>query len=276
MIKTGIQVGGFVVSELSEAMHNVIKRPCIKLLGIYSALYFSFLSVPESALAQESQDEMQIALSLANTLRAARTVIANNQSLINDASIEDKGLTGEKVVGETVSRVKIDWSQDLDLIERGSIHGQLVQSLLESIDEVMQENQPTINRAGTGFKGFVPAVFARLVNERFIEKSGQHAKIKVTAPVELVRNRKAKPDSWERNVIEQKFTSEQWERGAIFSENAESGSRLAFRMMVPEYYGNACLSCHGNPKDEIDITGYPKEGGELGELGGAISISLYQ
>jgi len=45
---------------------------------------------------------------------------------------------------------------------------------------------------------------------------------------------------------------------------------------VPEYYGEACLACHGNPKGEVDITGHPKEGGALGDLGGAISITLYR
>jgi hypothetical protein len=43
---------------------------------------------------------------------------------------------------------------------------------------------------------------------------------------------------------------------------------------VPEYYVASCLSCHGTPKGEIDVTGYPKEGAALGDLGGVISIKL--
>ena len=34
--------------------------------------------------------------------------------------------------------------------------------------------------------------------------------------------------------------------------------------------------CHGSPQGEIDITGYPKEGGKEGDLGGVISITLYK
>jgi hypothetical protein len=45
---------------------------------------------------------------------------------------------------------------------------------------------------------------------------------------------------------------------------------------VPEYYSASCLSCHGSPKGQIDITGYPMEGRNEGDLGGVISITLYR
>jgi len=265
------------VASKDQATRSAINSiPFIRLVGLLCLGLLTLIFSITPGFAQDNKQDMEIALSLANTLRAARTVIANSQTLINDASIEDKGLTGEKVVKETVSRIKKDWNKDLDQLNSESRQGQLVASLLESIDEVMSDNQQTINRPGVGFKGFVPAVFARLVNERFLEKSGQYAKIKVTAPLDLVRNRKARPDKWERRVIEEKFASDQWQRGEIFAEISDSANRMAFRMMVPEYYGNACLSCHGGPEGDIDVTGYPKEGGKLGDLGGAISISLYQ
>ncbi len=47
------------------------------------------------------------------------------------------------------------------------------------------------------------------------------------------------------------------------------------RVAVPEYYSQSCLSCHGAPQGELDITGYPREGAAaLGDLGGVISIQL--
>jgi hypothetical protein len=52
--------------------------------------------------------------------------------------------------------------------------------------------------------------------------------------------------------------------------------REAFRFLVPEYYQESCLSCHGQPQGELDITGYPKEGGEEGALGGVISVTLFR
>ncbi|QKQ27474.1 hypothetical protein [Candidatus Reidiella endopervernicosa] len=37
----------------------------------------------------------------------------------------------------------------------------------------------------------------------------------------------------------------------------------------------ASLSCHGNPKGSIDITGGKREGGKLGQLAGAMSFVIY-
>ena len=57
---------------------------------------------------------------------------------------------------------------------------------------------------------------------------------------------------------------------------AKKKGRNAFRLILPEYYKQSCLSCHGGPKGERDITGGKKEGGKLGELGGAISVTLFK
>ena len=42
----------------------------------------------------------------------------------------------------------------------------------------MDEAQPVINRPGIGFKGFIPAVFARKTGENFYKKTG--VKLKLT------------------------------------------------------------------------------------------------
>jgi hypothetical protein len=39
-------------------------------------------------------------------------------------------------------------------------------------------------------------------------------------------------------------------------------------------YTKDCLTCHGSPVGQIDISGYPKEGAEEGDLAGAISVSV--
>ena len=55
-------------------------------------------------------------------------------------------------------------------------------------------------------------------------------------------------------------------------EWANSGRLL--RTMMPIYYTEDCLTCHGNPKGILDISGYPREGARVGELAGAISIQI--
>lgn len=211
---------------------------------------------------------------LAAFLRAGRSVISSHQSLINDASIGKKNLTGQRVADEALEIFSKGKPVPDDQFSQQD--KQLFDAQLAALREVVDENQKMIDAKGVGFKGFIPATFARLVNERFEEKVGDHAKMKVTAPTDLVRNRKALPDKWEQQVIEGKFLSADWPKGQSFVEEVETDGRKSFRMLIPEYYSASCLTCHGQPKGEIDISGYPKEGGSEGELGGAISITLFK
>ena len=79
-------------------------------------------------------------------------------------------------------------------IDPNSRQAQLLRAMMAAIVASTDENQTTINEKGTGFKGFIPAVFARLVSEHFNQMAKGDAELKVTAPPELLRNRKALPD----------------------------------------------------------------------------------
>jgi hypothetical protein len=155
-----------------------------------------------------------------------------------------------------------------------SLEGVLLRAEMDAIVAVMDGNQASINVRGVGFKGFIPAVFARLVTEAFATRVDGRATMKVTAPIELVRNRKSRPDAWETDVIDRHFRAPVWPSGAPFAETVRTPSGPIFRLAVPEYYGPSCLACHGMPKGALDITGYPKEGARLGDLGGVISVIL--
>ena len=100
--------------------------------------------------------------------------------------------------------------------------------------------------------------------------------VKVTAPPKFVRNAKAKADDWESSVIRDKLLLASWPKDQSFAAVTQIKGKTAHRTAVPEYYGASCLSCHGSPQGEIDITGYPKEGGKEGDLGGIISITLFK
>ncbi|HWZ67370.1 MAG TPA: DUF3365 domain-containing protein [Stellaceae bacterium] len=235
------------------------------------------LLVASAALAADpsAKEDAVIAQSLAQMLREARTVISNNQDLINNPELGDKHLTGQAVLEQAIKGYATAMGRNPASIDPNSRQGRLLHEMMDAIKEATDENQAAINEKGTGFKGFIPAVFARLVSEDFNQMAKGDAEVKVTAPPELVRNRKARPDAWEAEIIKTKLLDPQWPKGQSYSAVVDTNNRPAFRVMVPEYYAASCLACHGPPKGEMDVTGYPKEGGKLGDLGAVISITLY-
>lgn len=240
-----------------------------------SLVLLGMLAAGLSPILAATQDDVDTALSVAEFLRGARTVISANQGRLNDPALGDKGLTGDAVVEAAAQAMLKATGNDPREVDPGTEKGRLLAAMALAVKEVMDSNQRLINQKGTGFKGFVPAVFARLVTEQFRRDQSGRAEIKVTAPPELVRNRKASPDAFETDVIRAKFQSPGWAKGAFYSEATTVDGRPATRVLVPEYYGADCLVCHGMPKGEIDITGYPKEGASLGDLGGVVSVTLF-
>lgn len=231
----------------------------------------SFTATPGLA---DQEELVSVGNKLAAVLRAGRAVVSANQPLINDAALADKGLTPDAFMGQVAEAYKSqnDGRQVLDnLAENERV---LVEAQLDAMANIVSEQQALINMPDVGFKGFIPAVFARLVNVRFGETVGELASVKVTAPVDLVRNRTARPDDWETAVINDKFLSKTWVVGEAWFEDISENGETTFRMLIPEYYSESCLSCHGEAKGDVDITGFPKEGGLAGQLGGAISITL--
>ena len=226
--------------------------------------------------ATTDDDDKAVAATLAAMLRASRTVISRNQERINNPEIADKGLSGQAVLDEAVKIYQETTNADPLKADPSTRHGRLLRIQMNAIVEVVDSNQKTINQRGVGFKGFIPATFTRLVNETFGKGAGNDAEVKATAPLDLVRNRKARPDEWEMEVIRDKLLAANWTKGQLFATVASSKGRPAFRVAVPEYYAASCLSCHGDPKGQIDITGYPKEGAKEGDLGSVISITLYR
>ncbi|MGB3555009.1 MAG: DUF3365 domain-containing protein [Jannaschia sp.] len=230
------------------------------------------------ALAQDqAADEaalLETGHRLADLLRAGRAVVSSKQPLINDADLGAKGITPDSFVEEVVA-VYADRTgappvtpgmDPRDVV--------LVEAFLDAMRDVIVDAQPLIDREGMAFKGFIPATFARLTNERFDAAKAGVAGVKVTAPPHLVRNRMARPDPWESAVIAEHLDAPGWSRGEAFHEIVDESGTPAFRMLIPEYYSESCMSCHGGPAGDTDITGFPKEGAAPGDLGGAISITL--
>ncbi len=257
----------------SKVSRGIAKHVIHGCLAAAVSITLLFAGNPTSRAATA---DAEIALSLATMLRSARAVISAKQKHINDPKIGDKGLSAEFVVTTAKSNYKKATNSDPDAIDASSVHGKLIQALMNAIGAVMDDAQENINREGVGLKGFLPAVFARLATQKFSTSVDTVAGLKLTAPKKYVRNRANRPDKWEHNVIEKTFKSADHPTNRPVSELIDHKGKPAFRLILPEYYKESCLACHGDPKGERDITGGKKEGGKLGELGGAISVVLYK
>ena len=235
------------------------------------------LSASDAATASmtASNPQQQLAGELAAILRAARKVLSDNQDLINDPAKGDKGLSPEVVIAKTRENYLAAMRMPLPTTEGDSKPAVAARTLLAAVQAIMEKAQPLINEPNKGFKGFLPAVFAGQVAAEFSRAMEGKAFIKLTAPAELVRNRRNRPDEWESQVIETKFKLAGWTRGAAFTEHGDHRGKPAERLILPEYYVESCLKCHGLPKGDRDITGGLKEGAALGDLGGAISVVIY-
>jgi hypothetical protein len=266
-----------------DSLHALVRRLGLNAVALFAATIVIaaiiagiITLIANASAATPAEDDAAIARSLATMLRAARTVISVNQDKINDPALGNKGLDGKAVITEAMKIYRQTVGIDPAAIDPNSRHGKLLRMEMDAITEVLDVHQATINRQGIGFKGFIPGVFGRHVSESFGRRAVGLAEIKVTAPSELIRNPKARADAWEGAVLREKLMSPSWPKDQIFSEVTTANNKPAYRTALPEYYTASCLSCHGSPAGEIDMTGYPKEGAAAGDLGGAISITLYR
>lgn len=207
---------------------------------------------------------------LAILLDSGRSVINEHQSLFDSQGRAEKGFT-PKVFEQQLrdvfrSRSGIDL-QDLDGARLSGSAKSLLKELVEVSKQVVAEAQPEINRPGVGFKGFIPAVFGERVAARFMAKTG--VRLKQTALA--VRNPANAPDATERVALEA-FADPSYPREKVISEVTTQSKAL--RLMFPLYTTRQCLDCHGDPKGELDKTGYPREGLKLGQNAGAISVVI--
>ncbi|KGJ98456.1 Tll0287-like domain-containing protein [Thalassotalea sp. ND16A] len=236
-------------------------------IGLLLSLFMFFLPKPVMAETKEV-----VSKELTTLFRAARKVISDNQAHINNPDIGDKGLSGKIVTQKLLENYKKASGKRLYPDSFTPVQ----EAMINSVKEVMFENQDLINKQGVAFKGFIPAIFAGKVANKFSRKMNGKMKIKLTAPTRYIRNKTNSPDYWEHNVIENIFKMSAHKKGQSYSENIKIKGKKAYRFILPEYYQQSCLDCHGTPKGELDITGGKKEGGLLNELGGAISLIIYQ
>ncbi len=233
-------------------------------------LIFAFLT---SIFAMSVNDAKKQAALIAEFLHLGRVTVA--QSLkkfkINDANIGDKGFKCNWFINEINKKFKEKTGIDIiagkggNDLPAGTM--KLLKILIDGSKKVCEDNQPLINTKGIGFKGFIPASYGRQLGDYFKTKTG--ITLKQTTLPSTLRNAYNKPDNFEISVLKDMINGK-YKKGEIVSKKV--GNNL--RLMRPIYIKKACLPCHGSPKGAIDIAGRKKEGYKLGDLRGAISVSI--
>lgn len=241
----------------------------IILLGLTLGAWSAQASPPER-LRAEAEETARL---LAKLLQAGRLVIEQNQPLIDDPHKGEKGFTPE--VFDQQLREEFRKKTDIDLNTLSAkqtdfavppLARELLPALIEASREVVRDAQVVINQRGIGYKNFIPATYGSQAAARFSKRS--HVRLKQTALTP--RNPKNEPDEYESSVL--RWLADRPNSEAYVSELTESGRTL--RVIMPIYYMRECLACHGEPKGEWDISGYPREGAHEGDLAGAISVRI--
>ncbi len=236
-------------------------------LAVTASVFSSF------GLAQNREQERETSRLLAILFDSGRLVVGMNQDLINDASKGDKGFTPavfeKQVLTVFEQRTGINLAGQDDRLP--TMARPLLTRLLEESKRTIESYQTPINIAGIRYKGLIPATFGTETAKRFQTWSGIY--LRQIAPEKILRNSKNKPDQYEAGVL-QALAEQASAAGESEPKWEITDGGQALRLMLPLYYNKACLDCHGEPKGERDISGYPREGGKEGELGGAISVKL--
>lgn len=130
-------------------------------------------------------------------------------------------------------------------------------------------NQEVINRAEDGTfrtKHLVCVVAAKSISMLFTTETDYSIRFTNDTP----RQAANAPDAFEQEALAA-FNADPDRKAFWRVVDAGDGTRV-FRYTEPLYVTESCLECHGDPVGELDQYGYPKEGMQVGQVGGAMSI----
>ena len=131
-------------------------------------------------------------------------------------------------------------------------------------------NQEVINRAEDGAfrtKHLVCVVAAKSISMLFTSETDYSIRFTNDTP----RQAANAPDEFEQEALAA-FNADPERKAFWRVVDAGDGTRV-FRYTEPLYVTESCLECHGDPVGELDQYGYPKEGMQVGQVGGAMSIT---
>ncbi len=236
-------------------------------------VFTHFMTCVQIFAVDEKELEKQSNL-IAMLLVSCRAVIAQNQDLINDPEIGDKGFTSDVYISKVKEHFKN--SAGIEISEGDASSSDPVAkslgTLLISTKEVINELQRTINKKGKEYKNVIPAIVGRRTSYKYSKAMGAGYYLKQTSM--KYRNPANHPDTFETVVLKE-FEKPGYQKGKGIGRVVPYSNRVeVYRYLLPVYIKTPCLKCHGGPKGRRDIAEKIKEGYKEGELRGAISVMI--
>lgn len=142
---------------------------------------------------------------------------------------------------------------------------------MDAVWEFMVANQDRLSevafREDGVYQGLHCAIAGRIIGQSFTKQSDYTTRFVNFEP----RNAAGEPDPFEAEALETFHADPH--RKDFYGFTDYEGEQV-FRYVAPMTIEEACLQCHGEPVGELDVTGNPKEGWQMGDVGGAISIIM--
>ncbi len=158
------------------------------------------------------------------------------------------------------------WSLEENLLSEAK----LVANQVKSIRNYFDRNQDEINKDASGaieFKNIHADVAVRDIAEDMRGRADVLVRLVSATP----RNENNSADNFELKALElfknEKGRTEYYKNGSI-------GGHKVFRYLMPLQMVKQCEGCHGKPAGQMDITRHEKEGYEIGDIIGAISVAV--
>ena len=169
--------------------------------------------------------------------------------------------------------VDILWNQSLQNAQaenEAREKAEVLASEMRAAWDFVDMNQDVINRAEDGTfrtKHLVCVVAAKSISMLFTTETDYSIRFTNDTP----RQAANAPDEFEQEALAA-FNADPERKAFWRVVDAGDGTRV-FRYTEPLYVTESCLECHGDPVGELDQYGYPKEGMQVGQVGGAMSIT---
>lgn len=140
---------------------------------------------------------------------------------------------------------------------------------MSAVWDYVNAKQDSINYNSDGtydFKGVYCTIAGKNVAQRFMSKTDYVIRYARENP----RSGTDVPDSFEMEAIEAWRSEGVTEYYAVSTYDGKTALRYSSILLAE----SNCLKCHGEPAGELDETGFIKEGFQLGDLAGVVSIVI--